>query len=196
MKNTSHFFAALNRMKYINRWGLMRNTREENLCEHSMDVAVIAHALALIGNRRLNRDYDAQRAAVLSLFHDSSEIITGDLPTPVKYFNPQIKTVYHDIEDIAKNKLLSYLPADLQGDYSGILFPDSDKDKELLRLVKAADKLSALIKCIEEKKAGNTEFDKAYQTLSSSISAMGIEEADIFMREFLPSYSLTLDEQE
>lgn len=196
MENTSHFFAVLNRMKYINRWGLMRNTRSENLCEHSLDVAIIAHALAIIGNRRLNKTYDEQRAAILSLFHDSSEILTGDLPTPVKYFNPEIKKVYHEIEDSAKLRLLSYLPDDMRDDYYSIFLPQSDEDKQLLKLVKAADKISALIKCIEEKKAGNTEFDKAYQTLYSAICDLQVEEADIFMREFLPSYSLTLDEQE
>lgn len=196
MENTSHFFAVLNRMKYINRWGLMRNTRPENLCEHSLDVAMIAHALAIIGNRRLGKSYDEQRAAVLSLFHDSSEILTGDMPTPIKYFNPQIKAVYHDIEDSAKSRLLSYLPDDLRDDYQSIFLPLSDEDKQLLKLVKAADKISALIKCIEEKKAGNTEFDKAYQTIYTAICNLQVEEADIFMQEFVPSYSLTLDEQE
>lgn len=196
MGNRSHFFAVINRMKYINRWGLMRNTRSENLCEHSLDVAMIAHALAIIGNRRFNKHYDEQRVAVLSMYHDSSEILTGDMPTPIKYFNPQIKDVYHSIEDSAKERLLSYLPQDLYEDYQSIFLPQSDEDKQLLKLVKAADKISALIKCIEEKKAGNSEFDKAYQTLAAAIDALNVEEADIFMQEFIPSYSLTLDEQE
>lgn len=190
----SNFFAVMARMKYINRWGLMRNTRFENLSEHSLEVAMIAHALCLIGNRRLGKSYNAERACVISMFHDCSEILTGDLPTPVKYFNNQIDNVYHSIEENSKSRLLSLLPPDLLPDYEDILCPD-DEDRQLLRLIKAADKISALIKCIEERNCGNREFEKAFGTLENSIKAMQLPEADIFMEEFLPGYALSLDEQ-
>lgn len=189
------FFAMLSRMKYINRWGLMRNTRPENICEHSHEVAVIAHALALLRNRRFGGQVDASRAALLALYHDTSEILTGDLPTPVKYFNPAIKTAYKQVETVASRKLLSMLPDDLQQDYAPLLQPDKT-DAELWRIVKAADKISALIKCVEEQKAGNHEFVQAQQTLYASIAEMHLPEADCFLEECLPAYQLTLDELE
>ncbi|MCI8497084.1 MAG: 5'-deoxynucleotidase [Clostridiales bacterium] len=189
------FFAMLSRMKYISRWGLMRNTRPENICEHSHEVAVIAHALALLKNRRFGGQSDPARAALLGLYHDSSEILTGDLPTPVKYFNPAIKTAYKQVESVASEKLLSMLPYDLRADYTPLLCPE-ETDAELWRIVKAADKISALIKCVEEQKAGNREFTKAEQTLRAAIVDMHLPEADCFLTEFLPAYQLTLDELE
>ena len=192
---TSHFFAMLSRMKYINRWGLMRNTQPENISEHSLEVAILAHALATLRNRRFGGKVNAERAALLGLFHDATEIVTGDLPTPVKYYNPKIRTAYREVEAVAQSKLLSYLPEDIREDYRPLL-GHTDKEEELWRLVKAADKLSALIKCVEEKRMGNDEFKKAEETLLSAIKEMHLPEADCFLQEFLPSYSLTLDEQE
>jgi len=191
-----HFYAMLSRMKFINRWGLMRNTRSENLCEHSFEVAVIAHALAILRNTRFGGHADPERAAVLALFHDAAEIITGDLPTPVKYYNPQIRTAYQEVETVAQNKLLSLLPTELKPSYEMIFSASADGDQALLPLIKAADKLSAIIKCIEEKGMGNTEFTKAEITLRQAVTKMHLPEADCYVEEFLPSYSLTLDEQD
>ena len=188
------FFAMLGRMKYIDRWALMRNFRKENIGEHSLDVAVIAHALCLIGNKRLGKSLDADRAAVIALFHDAPEIITGDMPTPVKYFDDQIRSSYQRIEDDAVKRLLDRLPEDLRGEYERCLVPDPGKEGELIALVKAADKLSALIKCLEEESAGNREFAEAEKTTRAKIEALGLPEADIFLREFIPAYSSTLDE--
>lgn len=190
------FFAMISRMKYINRWGLMRNTREENLSEHSGETAVIAHALALIGNQRLNKNYNPERAALLALYHDSPEIITGDLPTPIKYHSRNIKSAYDDVEGIAKARLIRMLPEDLKDEYNSILNMTEAEDKELKPLVKAADKLSAVIKCIEEAKSGNREFEKAEHALRDTLKNLNVPEANIFMEEFLPAFSLTLDEQE
>lgn len=186
----------LSRMKFINRWGLMRNTRSENLCEHSFETTVIAHALAVLRNTRFGGNADPERAALLALFHDATEIITGDLPTPVKYYNPQIRTAYKQVETVAQNKLLSLLPVDLKPSYETIFAASADGDKELLPLIKAADKLSAIIKCIEEQRMGNSEFSKAEITLRQAVLNMHLPEADCFVEEFLPSYSLTLDEQD
>lgn len=194
--NLYHFFAMLSRMKNINRWGLMRNTRRENLCEHSFETAVIAHALAVLRNTRFGGQADAQRAAVLALFHDSTEIITGDMPTPVKYYSPKIRSAYREVEAVARNKLLSFLPEDLIPAYRPLLGEPLESDRELLPLVKAADKISAVIKCVEEKRMGNSEFSNAETSLRESVEEMHLPEADLFMKEFLPSYSLTLDEQE
>ncbi|OJU11496.1 MAG: 5'-deoxynucleotidase [Clostridiales bacterium 43-6] len=191
----NHFFAILSRMKYINRWGLMRNTRNENLSEHSLDVAITAHALAIIGNRYFGKSYDPDRAAALSMFHDTAEIITGDLPTPVKYFNPEINKAYQKIEGVATEKLLSYLPGELKEDYAPY-FHIASRDEALKPLIKAADKITALIKCIEEQKMGNSEFSKAALSIRKAIDEMKLPEADHFIKEFLDSFSLTLDEQE
>jgi len=188
------FYAMLSRMKYINRWALMRNTYTENISEHSLEVAMIAHALAIIGNKRLGKQLDADRAAVIALFHDATEIITGDMPTPIKYLNKEIKGVYKDIEAKAAKRLLDMLPEDLRGEYEGIFFPDGSDDEYLCRLVKAADKLSALIKCIEESKTENHEFDSARTATKKAIDDMKLPEAEIFVKEFLPAYELTLDE--
>ncbi len=191
---TYAFFAMLSRMKYINRWGLMRNTRGENISEHSLETAMIAHCLALIGNRRLSKRYDENRATVLAIFHDAPEIITGDLPTPVKYHSQSIREAYGEVENIAVNRLLSMLPEDLREDYSEILNESKAGDESLKPLVKAADKISALIKCIEEKKSGNTEFLQAEKSLRRQIGELSVEEAQVFIDELLPAYTLTLDE--
>ena len=177
----SHFYAMLSRMKYINRWGLMRNTQKESICEHSLEVAILAHALAVIHNRRFHGNVSPERAATLAIFHDAPEIITGDLPTPVKYYNPSIHKAYQEVEKVAQEKLLSMLPQDLKQDYTSLLFQEQEEDKRLLTFVKAADKLSALIKCVEERKMGNAEFVKAEQTIRESIGAMKIPEADCFI---------------
>ncbi len=194
----SDFFATIFRMKYINRWALMRNSREENLSEHSAEVALIAHCLCTLGNIRHKRHLNAERAAVIGLFHDSSEIITGDMPTPVKYYNTQIRDAYREIEEGARQKLLSKLPADLQDTYSR-LYEDgggNEDDRYERCLVKAADKLSALIKCMEELKAGNREFRKACETISASVEELAEKYPEVkdFTTGFLPAYGKTLDE--
>lgn len=190
-----HFYAMLSRMKYINRWGLMRNTREENICEHSLEVAMIAHSLAVLKNQRFGGRVNPERAALLGMFHDAAEIITGDLPTPVKYFNSEIRAAYQEVENMAKDRLLSMLPEDLRPVYEPLLSP-GEEEQEILHLVRAADKISALIKCIEEKSMGNAEFCQAELALREAVSRLRCPEADCFLNEFLPSYSLTLDEQE
>lgn len=192
----SHFFAMLSRMKYINRWGLMRNTRNETICEHSLDTAILAHALAVLRNRRFGGNVNLEKAALLAIFHDAPEILTGDLPTPIKYYNPTIRTAYQEVERMAEDRLLAYLPDDLRPDYKALLHQETAENEELLPLVKAADKLSALIKCVEERAMGNAEFLRAEQTIRTAIAELHLPEADCFVEEFLPSYSLTLDEQE
>ena len=188
--SNSHFFALVSRMKYINRWALMRNTESENLYEHSFEVAVIAHALCVIGNERFSREYDADRAAVIALYHDFSEILTGDMPTPVKYRNESLKSEYKKVEREAAQSLIAQLPEDLRDEYGEIMLCD---DENLAKIVKAADKLSALIKCSDELKMGNSEFSSAYDSTLKAIKAMGVEEADVFINEFMPSYSLPID---
>lgn len=187
----SHFYAILSRMKYIKRWGLMRNTREENLSEHSLEVALIAHALAVISNKRLNNSIDANAIAVCALFHDTSEILTGDLPTPIKYHNPEIKEAYKKIENIAENELIEMLPEDMRDVFSALYSPDDETN----RFIKAADKLSALIKCIDESNMGNKEFKSAEESTRKALESLNMKEVEIFMDEFLDSFSMTLDEQ-
>lgn len=188
-----NFFAMMSRMKFIERWALMRNSYAENISEHSLEVSMIAHGLAVIGNKRLGRHYDANKAALIAVYHDSTEIITGDMPTPVKYYNRKIHGAFKEIEDNAARQLLSMLPEDLKGEYESIFF-ESEGEEELWKLVKAADKLSALIKCIEEAKAGNTEFNNAKETLKKSLDEMELPEVEIFEEVFLPGYYKTLDE--
>ncbi len=188
------YFGMLSRLKYINRWGLMRNTINENLSEHSLETAFIAHLLAVIRNRRFGGCVNVERCALLAMYHDTTEILTGDLPTPVKYFNPEIKQAYDKVEQTAIDKMLSYIPEDLKEDYIA-LYEKRDEDTELWSLVKAADKISALIKCIEERQMGNAEFAKAEKSTIESIKKLNIPEADVFLSEFLPGYTLTLDEQ-
>lgn len=190
---SSNFFAMVNRMKLINRWALMQNSKTENIAEHSHSVAVIAHALALIGNKKFGKNYDTQRAALLALYHDTTEVITGDMPTPVKYYNDDIKNVYKNIEHIAGNRLLSMLPDEFKEDYEPF-FEHKESDTELWKLVKAADKISALIKCIEEYRMGNLEFEMALKSQEKLIDEIDLEEVNYFRENFLPAYYLTLDE--
>lgn len=180
-------------MKMIDRWALMQNTSKENIAEHSHSVAVIAHALALIGNKKFGKSYDENRVALLALYHDTTEVITGDMPTPVKYYNDEIKSVYKDIEDIAGKRLLSMLPDEFKDDYVPF-FTHKDEDKELWVLVKAADKISALIKCIEENRMGNKEFEIALKSQEQKIKDIDLPEVKYFSDHFLKSYYLTLDE--
>ena len=187
------FFAMVSRMKYINRWALMRNEHSENLCEHSFEVSVIAHALAVIGNKRFGKSLDGERAALLGLYHDTPETLTGDMPTPVKYYSEEVRLAYKTVEENACRSLVEMLPEDFREDFAPMFIPE-ESDRELWQLVKAADKISALIKCNEEKKAGNSEFIKAGEGIRESIDAMGLPEAKVFVEEFLPAFDLTLDE--
>lgn len=194
-----HFFAMIGRMRFINRWGLMRNTLPENISEHSLQVSMIAHALAVIRNRYFSEGriaIDPAQAALWGLYHDASEILTGDLPTPVKYFNPAIRDAYQAVESVATSRLLSLLPPDLVPDYRPILEPDRHDPvvRESLRLVKAADRISAYLKCVEEGKAGNSEFIQAGRATYAKIESMDLPEVSYFMSDFVPSFSLTLDE--
>lgn len=186
----SNFFALLSRMKLVQRWGLMRNTYTENLAEHSYETATIAHCLGLINNAS-GGTVDAARLAVMALYHDCSEIITGDMPTPIKYYNPAIRDAYKDVEALAERKLTEMLPPALQEDYRSIL---TIQDPEVAALVKAADKLSAYIKCLEELKAGNNEFREAAAQTRQALEGYGLPEVDYFLKTFLESFSLSLDE--
>lgn len=190
----NNFFAMLSRMKYINRWGLMRNTIHENISEHSLDVAIIAHALATFSNKYFGNDINAERVALLAIFHDCTEIITGDMPTPIKYYAPEIREAYKEVENVAKDSLLKGLPKELTDVYDSLL-SETDEEKELWRFVKAADKMSALIKCIEEKRMGNDDFVKAKASTLKSLKKMKMPEVDLFIEKYLPAYQLTLDEQ-
>jgi len=187
----NNFFGMLSRMKYINRWGLMRNNINENIAEHSLQVAIIAHGLAVIGNKRFGRNLNAEHIAMMGIMHDTTEIITGDLPTPIKYYAPEIRDAYKKVENIAANQLLKELPEDMQEAYEDILIEDDSME---WKYVKAADKLSAYIKCIEEKNTGNTDFAKAEDTIRKALEDMQMEEIDVFIEEFLPAYVMTLDE--
>ena len=188
------FYAYIGRMKYIVRWGLMRNTDTENIQEHSLEVAILAHALAIIHNKLSGKEeLSPDRACVYAMFHDAGEIITGDLPTPVKYYNPVIKESYQAIEDVAKEKLLSMLPDDMADVYRPILFYEKD-DSKYYPIVKAADKLSAYIKCVEEVKAGNREFVKAMEATRASLDESGLPEVKHFMEHYIDAYTKTLDE--
>ena len=187
----THFFAYLSRMKHIKRWGLMRNTKIENVKEHSLDVAMIAHVLALIKNTYFDGDVDAEHVLALSVYHEAAEVITGDLATPIKYFNPEIKEAFKNIEHIAERRLLAMLPEELAEHYDELV---TQRDSEERRLVKAADKICAYIKCVEEVKSGNGEFLKAKAKLALDIAEMNEPEVRYFVEECLPSYELTLDE--
>ena len=188
----NEFYALLGRMRYITRWGLMRNTFSENIQEHSHQVAVLAHALALIRREILGLPApDPDRCAVAALYHDASEILTGDLPTPIKYYNPDIKDAYKQVERVAGNRLLDMLPPQLRESYEHLVLED---DKDLEPIVKGADKLSAYIKCVEEQKAGNTEFDSAAAVTMEALKAMHREELEWFIENCLPAFSLNLDQ--
>lgn len=185
------FFALLSRMRYISRWGLMRSSIPENIQEHSHETAVYAHALGLIRREIFHKDCDAEHLAVLALYHDASEILTGDLPTPIKYHDPAIRSAYKAVERMAEDTLLNMLPEALQEAYRPALRPATEEDEAL---VKAADKLSALVKCVAERKAGNREFLSAERQTRSALEAMGLPEADWFMAHCLPAYEKDLDE--
>ena len=187
------FFAMMSRMKLIERWALMRNSHSENICEHSLEVSILAHALASISNERLGGHLNAEKAALIGIYHDATEIITGDMPTPIKYYNSDIQDAFKAVEKEAADRLLAMLPEDMRKSYESIFFP-MEEEAYLWKLVKAADKLSALIKCIEERKTGNTEFSSAEHSISSILYSMKLDEVDIFMKEFLPAYDKTLDE--
>jgi len=188
----NEFYALMGRMRYITRWGLMRNTFSENISEHSHMTAVLAHALALIRRDILKLPTpDPDRCAVAALYHDASEILTGDLPTPIKYYNPDIKLAYKEVERIAGNRLLDMLPAELRESYARLVLED---DGELEPFVKAADKLSAHIKCLEEQKAGNTEFDSAAQQTWNAMKAMNRPELDWFLDNCLGAFALNIDQ--
>ncbi len=188
-----HFFGFMARMKYIKRWGLMRNTREENIQEHSLQTAMIAHALALIKNRLYGGNVNAERVLALALYHEAGEVITGDLATPIKYFSPEIRSAYKDIEQVAEQKLTQMLPEALREDYESLILHRED-DAEAYAVVKAADKICAYLKCVEELSAGNTEFAKAKKTIEKTIAKMDMPEVKYFMETFVPSFSLSLDE--
>ena len=191
------FFALLSRMKYIDRWALMRNAREENLSEHCLEVAILSHALATIGNIRLEKKLSPEKLALRALYHDASEILTGDMPTPVKYGKEALRAAYKEVEKEAEERLLLALPEDMQGAYRELFFLAEEENTAYEnRLLKAADKLSALIKCREEIRAGNQEFSTALQSTERAIEKLATElpELRIFMEEFLPAYGKTLDE--
>lgn len=190
----SGFFAILSRLKYINRWALMRNTQTENLSEHTLDTAFIAHALVVIDNKRFGGNLNPEHAAVLAMYHDVTEIMTGDMPTPVKYFNADLKKAYKVAEKSAGEKLISYLPDDMQEEIGCYINP-CEKDADYAPFIKAADRLSAIAKCIEEKNTGNREFLSAEKAQIAALKAMNLAAANVFLEEFMPAYTLTLDEQ-
>ena len=188
-----NFFAYMSRMKLIRRWSLMKAVTDENIAEHSAQVAQIAHALAVIANKIYSKEINADRVATLALYHESSEVITGDLPTPIKYYNPEIRSAYKNIESVANKKLLSMLPAELCEEYKPLIEQDSDSYEH--ELVKAADKLSAYVKCVEELKSGNREFAKAEASLKTEVEAyFRLPEVKYFCDNFMESFSKTLDE--
>ena len=188
----NEFYALMGRMRYITRWGLMRNTFSENISEHSHQVAVLAHALALIRRDILKLPTpEPDRCAVAALYHDASEILTGDMPTPIKYYNPSIKEAYKQVERIAGNRLLDMLPPQLRASYEHLVLED---EEELLPFIKGADKLAAHIKCLEEQKAGNTEFDTAAKQTWESMKAMARPELDWFLDHCLGAFALNLDQ--
>lgn len=187
-----NFFPMTARMRYIARWGLMRNTQPENIQEHSHQVAVLAHALAVIQNQYFGGSVDPGRVAVAALYHDASEILTGDLPTPIKYYNPDIRDAYREVEQFSAHKLLHMLPEALRPSFAPLL--REGYDPGLRTLVKAADKLSAHIKCVEELKAGNAEFKQAAEQTLEALQGYGLPELDYFLEHFLPAFGLTLDE--
>ena len=186
------FFAFLNRMKYIKRWSLMRSVREENIMEHSQQVAVIAHALALIRNKTFGGNVDVNKVVLLAQYHEVGEVITGDLPTPIKYFNPEIKSAYKDLEKTASKKILNMLPENLKSEYEEYILPNEDSEE--YKLVKCADRLSAYLKCVEEVKSGNSEFKKAKASILNDLKGLKSKEVDYYLKEFAPAYELTLDE--
>ena len=192
-QNQSHFFAHLSRLKLISRWPLMRNVRTENVSEHSLQVAFVAHALAIIKNRKFNGNVNPERVALLAMYHDASEVLTGDMPTPIKYYNPQIAQKNKKIEKVAQQKLIEMLPAELQNDFRPLLDEHYYTEDEKL-VVKQADALCAYLKCLEELSAGNNEFKLAKARLEKTLDMRSSPEMEYFMEVFIPSFSLSLDE--
>ncbi len=187
-----HFFAYINRMKFIQRWGLMRNTLPENDMEHALQTAMIAHAMAVMGNVRYGRTYNAEYIMALAMYHDASEVITGDLPTPIKHHNPAIKTEYNKLEDIAAQKLISMLPPDLRDYYTPLIA--HDEETEEWKIVKAADRICAYIKCLEERKGGNLEFESARKSVKKTLDQIELPEVQDFISQCVPGFAMTLDE--
>ena len=187
-----HFFAYITRMKFIQRWGLMRNTMPENDMEHALQCAMFAHAMAVMGNVRYGRRYDPEYVMALAMYHDASEVITGDLPTPIKYHSPEIMDAYRQVEQLACDKLLDTLPPELRGAFQPVL--DGETAARCHDLVKAADKLSAYIKCIEERRAGNDDFLSAERSTRRTLESYRLPEVDYFLEHFIPAFELTLDE--
>ena len=193
MKSMQSFFAMMARMKYIERWALMRNVDKENISEHSLEVAMLAHGLAIIAREKCNREIEPNEVALMGIYHDANEIITGDMPTPVKYYDSDIQEAYRRVENVASHTLINKLPKYMKTYYEPLFFQTESKAYEW-RIVKAADKLSALIKCREELRSGNQEFKTAELSIKKYLQEMKMEEIDIFMQDFLPAYELTLDE--
>ena len=192
MDSPSHFFAYMARMKFIQRWGVMRNTQSENIQEHSLQAAILAHALAVIARDQFGRDVDPERVMALAVFHDASEVITGDLPSPIKHHDPELSSAYGRIEEAARERLTAMLPDDMRDVYRPLLLC---KDRpQHVQLVKAADKLCSYLKCLEELKSGNEEFTHARDAIEGEIEAIDLPEVAWFMERFVPSFSLTLDE--
>ena len=188
----SKFFAFLNRMKYIKRWSLMRSIREENIMEHSLEVSILAHALAVIKNKIFGANVNVEKVVLLAQYHEVGEVLTGDLPTPIKYFNPEIKSAYKDLEKWASKKILDTLPEEIRDEYKEYVMPDEESEE--YKIVKGADRLSAYLKCVEEVKAGNSEFKKAKRSILNDLKNLKREEIDYYLAEFAPAYDLTLDE--
>ena len=186
-----HFFAYMAHMKHIKRWSMRRNTHDENVQEHSLQVVMIAHALALIAEERFDKTPDLEKVLLTATYHEAPEVITGDLATPIKYFNPRIRDAFKNIERIAGEKLLTYLPDYMSKHFERIIFPDEESYE--WRIVKAADRISAYAKCLEEEASGNREFSTAKETILRQIKEMDMPEADVFMAEFAPSFGLALD---
>lgn len=187
-----HFYAYLSRLKLISRWGLMRNTQKENDAEHSFQAAIIAHGIAVIAKERFHKEINPERVMAMALYHDAHEVITGDMPTPVKYHNPHIKREFANLEVLASGMLLNMLPEDLKKAYHPYLSPDETAYE--WRLVKAADRICAYVKCVEEQKAGNQEFDQAKKSVQMGMDAIELPEVRAFIQEFVPSFGLSLDE--
>lgn len=188
------FFALLFRQKYIKRWGLMRNVSSESLSEHSAETAALAHALALIGNNIFKKNYNVEKIVCMALYHDATEVFTGDMPTPVKYFSPEMRKGYELIELQAAESFLNKLPSELKDIYRAFILPNKEEDSDSIRIVKIADKLSAYIKCLTEETSGNKEFLNARKTTEAALKKLDCPELDYFMSNFIDSFSLTLDE--
>ena len=186
------FFAFINRMKHIKRWSLMRSVQEENIMEHSYQVATIAHALAVINNKIMGGNINVEKVVLIAQYHEVSEVITGDLPTPIKYFNPEIRMAYKDLEKDAEKRLLGMLPEELKDYYAQYVSPETDSEE--YKMVKSADRLAAYLKCIEEVRSGNAEFKKAKKSIEKDLKALGSAEVDYYLKHFAPAYELTLDE--